>query len=81
MEEWERVHVEMIPRVAEGIFEDGLRIWNQGAIQGQFRIEVCCEQVDCWGPPGADDLRYLREEGPFRTQHLVAAAEEVHEDV
>ena len=29
IERWERVYVEMIPRVAEGVFEDGLRVWNQ----------------------------------------------------
>ena len=67
--------------MAEGVFEDGLRVCNQGTIQGKLRIKVCCEQVVCRGPPGADDLRYLREDGPFRTQHLVAAAEEVSEDV
>ena len=43
IERWERVYVERIPRVAEGVFEDGLRVWNQGAIQGKLRIEVCCE--------------------------------------
>ena len=68
MEGWERVHVKMIPMVAEGVLEDGLWVWDQGAIQGQFRIEVCCEQVDGRRPPGADDhLRYLREEGPLLT--------------
>ena len=43
IERWEQVHVEMIPRVVEGVFKDCLRVWNQGAIQGKLRIEVCCE--------------------------------------
>ena len=43
MEGWERVHVKIVPLVAEGVFEDGLRVWNQGAMHGKLRIEVCCE--------------------------------------
>ena len=27
-ERWKCVHVEMIPRVGEGVFEDGLRVWD-----------------------------------------------------
>ena len=66
IERWELVDVEMILRVAEGVFEDGLRVWNQCAIQGKLRIEVCCEEVDRRGSPGEDDLlRHLWEQGPL----------------
>ena len=40
IERWERVDIKMIPRVAEGVFEDSLRVWNQCAIQGKLRVEV-----------------------------------------
>ena len=53
MEGRERVRVEIVPGVTEGVLEDGLGIRDQGAVQRQLGIETCCEQVESGGTPRA----------------------------
>ena len=53
MEGRERVRVEIVPGVTEGVLEDGLGIQDQGVVWRQLGIGVCCEQVKNGGTPRA----------------------------
>ena len=42
----ERVQIQVVPRMAKRILEDGLGIQDKRAIQGQLRVEASRKQVD-----------------------------------
>ena len=78
----ERVQVQVVPRMAKRILEDGLGIRDKRAIQGQLRVKARRKQVDRRVAPNAKKRsRHLRVERPLCPYNLPATAENICQDV
>ena len=77
---WERVNVQVVPRMAKRILKDHLGIRDKGAVQ--LRVEASREEVERRGAPNTKkSSHHLRVERPFCPYNLTLMAEEISQDI